>query len=99
MVCLFFSSYPVAVLLVIKPGLRFMYFFVAPSRVWVYSWSQVTKGVSTMATRTRSHKVHAWAQPEIMLRFIALCDRLGLSRDGGLERAMLMLLKKHEGAK
>jgi hypothetical protein len=53
----------------------------------------------TMKNRIRSSKIHSWVNPEILQCFEELRVRLGFTRDGALERAIVEFIKKHKGAK
>jgi hypothetical protein len=49
-----------------------------------------------MAKRTRDLKIHIWVRTPLLKKFSRLADKLGLSRDGALEQAMLLFMAETE---
>lgn len=43
--------------------------------------------------RTRSLKIHVWVCPALMKKFNELAYRLGMSRDGAIEKSMKMYIE------
>lgn len=48
--------------------------------------------------RLRSLKIHLWTDPLIYAQFSDLCVERGFSRDGGLERAFIMFIRRYKRA-
>lgn len=44
--------------------------------------------MTTAVKRTRSLKIHVWVCPALMRKFNELAYRLGMSRDGAIEKAL-----------
>jgi hypothetical protein len=53
--------------------------------------------MSDMALRTRSTKVRFWVNPKVLQEFTSVNNKLGYSRDGGLEWALVDFIAKHKG--
>lgn len=45
--------------------------------------------------RLRSLKIHPWTNPSVLARFESVRTRLGFSRDGAIETAMIEYTNKH----
>lgn len=49
-----------------------------------------------MVKRTRSKKIHVWVCPKLLEQVNQLAYRLGLSRDGAVEKAFKLLVNGNE---
>lgn len=50
----------------------------------------------TLVRRTRNFKIHPWVNPDILKDLDIICEKLGYSRDGAIERALRSFIKKYK---